>query len=281
MKKSIKEKRISTEDKIQALAEYKGVEIDEVEEGYDENHFEVDGEEWIVADYDTAYDLAVEDARSVMEDDLGLDALSEFAQEWAIDNACDSDWFDEAQQESNEFYAQDVWEESDTDYGNRAIQELDDNEGLDDEEGGFVIEVSKDGEFFYVDKKGELTDDLYKAKRFLTSSNVSKSKEFNKYYDLLDEEYDDVYDTFEEELVDKDDICERLAESMWEDDSIEWYKNVFGDEELSQIAREKGLFDWQKIAEYCVDNDGVANYLSRHDGKEIELANDLYGYRTE
>ena len=39
--------------------------------------------------------------------------------------------------------------------------------------------------------------------------------------------------------------------------------------------------DWQKVSEFCVDEDGPANTLARYDGKEIELEDGYLAYRIE
>ena len=41
------------------------------------------------------------------------------------------------------------------------------------------------------------------------------------------------------------------------------------------------IFDFDKLAEKCVEEDGVAHYLATYDGKEIDLGDGLYAYRVD
>lgn len=109
--KSIKES-ISSDDRRKALANHLGVSVEDVVQTYDENNFEVKstGEEYIVADYDTAYDLAEQDIRDTF-DDLGIDAFTPYFQEWIMDYAVKEDWFEDALAESQRYYYEDMDED--------------------------------------------------------------------------------------------------------------------------------------------------------------------------
>lgn len=109
--KSIKES-ISSDDRRKALANHLGVSVEDVVQTYDENNFEVQstGEEYIVADYDTAYDLAEQDIRDTF-DDLGIGAFTPYFQEWVMDYAVDEDWFKDALAESQRYYYEDMDED--------------------------------------------------------------------------------------------------------------------------------------------------------------------------
>ena len=50
-----------------------------------EGTYEVDGEEYWVSDYDTAYDEAVEECEQTF-DELGLEAVTESTQEYFLEN---------------------------------------------------------------------------------------------------------------------------------------------------------------------------------------------------
>lgn len=104
--------RISSDDKRKALANYLDVDVEDVVQTYDENNFEVKstGEEYIVADYDTAYDLAEQDVISTI-DDLGIDAFTPYFQEWIMDYAVNEDWFKDALAESQRYYYEDMDED--------------------------------------------------------------------------------------------------------------------------------------------------------------------------
>lgn len=54
-------------------------------------------------------------------------------------------------------------------------------------------------------------------------------------------------------------------------------------EEATSVAEyfDNEFIDWDKVAEFCVDEDGVAHTLARYDEKEIDLENDYLAYRQE
>lgn len=41
------------------------------------------------------------------------------------------------------------------------------------------------------------------------------------------------------------------------------------------------FIDWKKVAEFCVDEDGIGHFLAKYDGIEIQLADGYLAYRTE
>lgn len=143
------------EDKLNALASFKGVDVSEItydgdmSDPWDE--YEVDGESYIVCTPEEADQLLRDDIENFI-DDLGLAFTDEF-NEWIIDNALiESDWFEEACQESNEFYASDIASES-GEHGSR----------LNDEciEAGIISEedIDEDGNYIGdLDLEQELAD---------------------------------------------------------------------------------------------------------------------------
>ena len=84
MNKRLEEKKIDSEDKKQALADYLDVDIEEIEDGYDDNHFEVNGDEYMILTEDESYD-EYKDWEMSLIDDLGLEAFSENFQEHILD----------------------------------------------------------------------------------------------------------------------------------------------------------------------------------------------------
>ena len=60
---------------------------------------------------------------------------------------------------------------------------------------------------------------------------------------------------------------------------IEEYKFQFGDQEFNKIILSNDLIDINALAQYCVDVDGVAHFLSSYDGEELEY-NNYYLYRV-
>lgn len=116
---------VDDDEKRKALADYLGLPVEEVKQGYDDDHFETeDGEEYIVCDELRALDLAGEDIRNFI-DELGISGFSEDFQEWIKENALDTDWFDEVQDEDCMNYVNNIESEESDKYENRFFEELD------------------------------------------------------------------------------------------------------------------------------------------------------------
>ena len=121
---------VSTEERIKALATYLGVEEDEITEGYRDDIFEVNGEEYLVVDDDEADEIVEDDIESLI-DDVGLEAFTPVMQDWILYNAIDNtNWFDEALEEDMNYYVDDL---SDEELVNEAI-----NYGVIDEDDAYV-----------------------------------------------------------------------------------------------------------------------------------------------
>lgn len=121
---------VSTEERIKALATYLGVEEDEITEGYDDNVFEVNGEEYRVLD-DAEADEAVTNDIENLIDDIGIEAFTPSMRDWIVDNAIyNVEWFDEALEEDTNFYVDDL---SDDEVVEEAI-----NYGVIDEDDAYV-----------------------------------------------------------------------------------------------------------------------------------------------
>ena len=129
-------------DNVAALADYMGVQPDEVKELdldlYGIPMYEVEGEEWAVTDdYDLCETAAKEDVANLI-DELGIESLNWYNM-GGMENYLDADWFEQAREESNESYAQDI---HDSEF-NRFVEELkelglnpdDPNYELDNEDG--------------------------------------------------------------------------------------------------------------------------------------------------
>ncbi len=64
-------------------------------------------------------------------------------------------------------------------------------------------------------------------------------------------------------------------------DSIEWFVDSFGSDELDRVIKEgKVSFDEDAIVDEVIDQDGIAHSLSTYDGEEIDLGDGLFAYRT-
>ena len=145
MNKRLEEKRIDEEDRINALAEFLGLDEEEKEEIEVDRHNDklltYDGDEYLVVDDDEA-DEEFEDYQRALWDDMGIESFSESFQDWIMSNAIDSSWFEDAMDESNRFYAEDIKDERSRDYANRLVEECYENGLIDDDD----FEKDEDGE---------------------------------------------------------------------------------------------------------------------------------------
>jgi hypothetical protein len=132
MNKRLEEKKINSEDKKQALADYLEVDVEEIEDGYDENHFEVNGEEYMVLSEDESYD-EFKDWEMSLIDDMGLDAFSENFQEHILENCINDSWFEQVAEEEADFYIGDMSDEDLLEYAHdhKIAKKIDD---VDDED---------------------------------------------------------------------------------------------------------------------------------------------------
>ena len=111
-------------------------------------------------------------------------------------------------------------------------------------------------------------------------------REFYEQYveDIRDEWEDDDITRLDVEMENagcetEEDFIDYLCNS-WPD-SIEWFRSNFGNAELDYVAiNHPEVVDIDKLAQYVVDTDGVANTLASYDGEEVELYN-CYAYRVD
>ena len=74
------------------------------------------------------------------------------------------------------------------------------------------------------------------------------------------------------------DFIERLVNNAG--DPIDYCRDNFGSDWVSPVAKENNLYDIDEIVDEAINWDGVAHFISRYDGEEIELGNGLFAYRT-
>lgn len=70
---------------------------------------------------------------------------------------------------------------------------------------------------------------------------------------------------------------EELIDLLCEEDSVEWFKSMFGIDEYNRIIIENDLINWDEVVEWTKEMDG-RGAMASYDGVEMELENDLYGY---
>ena len=129
------------EEKIKALAEFLGCDPSEITDNGD-NVFEYsDGGTYMVLTDEEA-DEEFDSYERSLWDDLGLEFVSDWFQSWILENAIDGDYFWDDMHESNSFYAHDIANEDDSQYGNRLVQECYDNDLITDDD----FEKGPDGE---------------------------------------------------------------------------------------------------------------------------------------
>lgn len=227
-------------EKIEALAEYLDVNVDDLEEIRD-NTFIVNDEDSEFYDQEFVVYTDYEADEAVKKD------LERFVDEagWAIDLPIEDyihndEWFDEAQSESNAFYARGIMSESDDVYESRFVAECVDRGVIPDDDDWF--EEDEDGKLTIVKLMDGTSDVIYDAEDF-----------FDAFVESLNSDYEDGY---------------------------EWYIDNFGESGLRHIIREGHLsIDFDKLAEDIIWYDGRGHGLSSYDGTEHELEGDYYAYR--
>lgn len=88
-------------------------------------------------------------------------------------------------------------------------------------------------------------------------------------------------DELEEEMKNagcdnEDEFLEYLCD---QEDSVDYFKLNFGNDEYNRIIIENDLIDWDSVIEWTKDIDGRGHILAGYDGIEMELGNNLYAYR--
>ena len=108
-------------NKIKAIINNYGIEVEEIEK-IEDNIFTINnGEEYYVLTDEEAQEIYV-DLQTELINDLGLEGFTEYAQQYIIDNCLNIDWFNDAMIESNENYVYNLEEED--------LQELLDEYGV-------------------------------------------------------------------------------------------------------------------------------------------------------
>ena len=216
-------------NKIKALAQYLDIDEEEINEGWDENHFDTDYDgKYIVCDYDTAYALAIEDVKNLY-DELGLDSFSERYQEYILDNFLD----EKALQDTMyEYIKDDVYNRDDEEI----IENAKDWDLIDEDE---IIEKAK--------KEGLIDEDDYYA----SLDDIDNLEDFVDVGDLREKIIDETYSDY------KDNPVSYFKEFMDDEEFSKWIKK-YDYVDLDAIARDVvrtdgigqqlGSFDFIEIA---------------------------------
>ena len=152
------------EERIKVLAEFLGIEESEILKGYRDNIFETsDGEEYLVVTDKEADDEFYQYEENLI-DELGLDAFSDWAKDYIIENCVDTEWFENFYYEDYESYANDIETESASsdEYENRLEEEMAEAECTTIEEFvEYMVDRIRDdlvGQFEFDFGKDQLTD---------------------------------------------------------------------------------------------------------------------------
>ena len=77
----------------------------------------------------------------------------------------------------------------------------------------------------------------------------------------------------------KEEYVDHLCNQSGYGSAVDCYIDMFGTDDLSQVAKQHGLFDYDAIAEEVIRLDGRGHLLATWDGDELELSNDFYAYK--
>lgn len=98
----------------------------------------------------------------------------------------------------------------------------------------------------------------------------------------LDEEYFDNILDEEIEYFTNEEPDESMVEYVesYRDHPVDYYVDTFGEEALTKLLKDKSyIIDMDAVVDECISQDGIAHFIARYDGEEIDLGNGLYAYR--
>jgi hypothetical protein len=241
---AIAENKFSEPSRAFAIADHCNVGFGAVEE-LRTNAFEVEGAEYYVLLDDEADEMAKDMARSLL-DDIGIEGMSDSFKSYVYDNFVNTKWFDDAMEESHTNYAHDIESEdaSSDEYINRLHEEMVEKGVMDEPEWPDESDFEDD-------------EDGYEEAR-------------SKYADKLESDVSSNIDDFVSSMSDD------------YDDGLDYWKQVYGSEEISEIVNKNNLVDLDEVAEYLVDTDGRGQTIASYDNEEhyikITYRNDSYEY---
>lgn len=168
---------ITNEERRKALADYLGIDIEDVEVAGD-GEFETPEGDYLVLTEDEAYDRALDDIQATIED-MGLSAFTDEFRDYILNNLLDDYHIkEEVIVKDYESYAEEIEQESSDKFENRLLEELYENGFLHD--GDF--EDGEDGKDYYRLKPSvDLDDKKYDYAKWLAEDVIV---------------YDWLYDTF-------------------------------------------------------------------------------------
>ena len=124
-------------NKIEALAKFLGIQANKIKESVNNDGiFEIENGERYMALTDDEAEKTFYDYESDLIEEFGLDAFTDWARDYIIENCLDVDWFENYFREDYESYANDIETESASsdEYANRLEEEMAEAECEDVEE---------------------------------------------------------------------------------------------------------------------------------------------------
>lgn len=296
---AIAENKFSEPAKAFALAENLGEELSDIEEDrYRSTNFHTSGAEYMVLDEDEADEAALESAIDMIRD-IGIDGFSDGFKDYIYSNFVKTEWFDEAMDEYNRSYADDIKNDTSSNddvYVNRLHEEMVENSIMDEpewpgerdefeferedyERQEFTDEEPDPDDYSEEDHENGTYDEAAQA---WADSEVDWENEQDRLeaeweaeQDRLEKENDekmeaaaDDYRTdLESEVEDKiDEFVEHLNNQY--NNGLDYWEQHFGADDIARVASENGLIDENAVAEWLVEEDGRGQLLSGYDGGE-------------
>lgn len=86
---------------------------------------------------------------------------------------------------------------------------------------------------------------------------------------------------YEECLIDEDELVDRYTDYLCSrESSVDYLRGIYGDRDLADIVIRENAIDMDVVVDECISMDGLAHFIARYDGDEIDLGNGYYAYRT-
>jgi len=203
--------------------------------------YSVGGHDYYVLTDEEATAEAIDRAKSNI-DDMGLELFGEDNQEYVVTNFVKTDWFDDALEESNRSYAEDIQGESAEDdrYVNRLHEEM------------VQMEVMEEPEYPAEPDEGDFDSE----------------EEYDEAYSEWEDKVSDFKTDLESEVEGNIDAYVKKRNEEYPNSVKYWIDNM-GMEDTVKTIKEQKLLDVNKAAAWVVDTDGRGS-ISSYDGEEHE-----------
>ena len=147
-------------------------------------------------------------------------------------------------------------------------------------------EIHKEFYHYQMDLFDDLSLNAYSdwAQEYIINHFVNTDWFDDLQYDIIANDFD----TMEEEeqmqfaqsygINDLDDARELYIEQMFEEDSVEWYRNIAGERDFKDVLMKYNLINFDQVVDYILDEDGY-ECLATYDGN-LETYYDEDTYMT-